>query len=327
MKLRKEIKKGKKPAPELPFCGCKCGGRVTKPGNKYIQGHNSRVDNPFKDKEHTDETKKLISKSRKGKYVGEDHHLYGKHPSDETREKQSKARKGKYVGEKHPFFGKHHSEETKELISSSRKGKCCGKDHPMHGKHHTEESKQKSRESNLGKKRSEETKQKMSDAHKGRKLSEEHKKALNRHNIENNSMKDPEIRAKVSGKNHWCYGKRGKEAPNWRGGISKEPYCSLFDEEFKERVREFFNRCCYVCGKSEKENGRKLDVHHVNYDKMVCCNDVKPLFVPLCHSCHGKTHGDREYWEEFFTVSLEYLTDGECFIKKDERTKKNVHRY
>ena len=30
-----------------------------------------------------------------------------------------------------------------------------------------------------------------------------------------------------------------------------EPYCIKFDEEFKERVREYFNRCCYVCAKNE----------------------------------------------------------------------------
>lgn len=327
MEVNKEKEECKQPVPLLPFCACGCGGKVTKPGNKYIQGHNSRVDNPSKGKHHTEETKKLIGKSRKGKCCGEDHHLYGKHPSDETREKQSKARKGKYVGEKHPFYGKHHSKETKDLLSKSMKGKYSGKNHPMYGKHHTKESKQKSRESHLGKKASDKTKQKMGDARKGRKLSEEHKKVLTKHNVEDNPMNHPEIRAKVSGKNHWCYGKRGEEAPNWRGGISNEPYCLLFNDEFKERVRDFFGRCCYVCGKNEVDNGRKLDVHHVNYDKMVCCNDVKPLFVPLCHSCHGKTHGDRKYWEEFFIVSLEYLTQGECFIKKDGQTKKNVHRY
>jgi len=30
-----------------------------------------------------------------------------------------------------------------------------------------------------------------------------------------------------------------------------------------------------------------------------------------------KTLKDREYWEEFFTVSLNYLTNDECFIPKE----------
>ena len=108
----------------------------------------------------------------------------------------------------------------------------------------------------------------------------------------------------------------GELSPNWQGGLSFEPYCEKFDNDLKERVRDFFGRCCYVCGKNEEDNGQKLSIHHVNYDKMGCCNDVKPLFVPLCKKCHAKTHGNRKYWEEFFTVSLNYLTDGECFTKK-----------
>ena len=126
----------------------------------------------------------------------------------------------------------------------------------------------------------------------------------------------------------------GELNPNWRGGISFEPYCEKFDEDLKERVREFFGRCCYICGKSEQEqidemikNGKrpikKLDVHHVTYNKDTCCDNSKPLFVPLCKSCHNKTLGNREYWEEFFTVSLNYLTDGKCFYSKEDNTYKN----
>ena len=140
-----------------------------------------------------------------------------------------------------------------------------------------------------------------------------------------NPMKDP-IVANKSGesqrgeKNH-MYGMSGEKSPVWQGGISFGLYCEKFDDDLKERVRDFFNGCCYVCGVGQSELGRKLDVHHVNYDKMVCCNDVKPLFVPLCRSCHAKTLKDREYWEEFFTISLEYLTDGVCFLPKKETKK------
>ena len=131
----------------------------------------------------------------------------------------------------------------------------------------------------------------------------------------------------VAGEKAPMYGRTGDKCPVYKGGISFLPYCEKFDDDLKERVRKFFNRCCYVCGKSEQEQidemikeGKRpvkvLDVHHVNYNKMVCCNDVKPLFVPLCRSCHAKTHFDREYWEEFFTISLEYLTNGKCFLPK-----------
>ena len=37
---------------ELPFCLCGCGGRVTKPGNKYIHNHNwTGVDSTYRDEQ------------------------------------------------------------------------------------------------------------------------------------------------------------------------------------------------------------------------------------------------------------------------------------
>lgn len=194
------------------------------------------------------------------------------------------------------------SEGLREKMSEAQSGKPS----PMKGKYHTEESKQK-----MSKPRSENGKQHIRD------------------NQPNRSGKNNPFYGKgylISGEKNGNYGKRGKETsmygrtgekcPAYQGGISFLPYCEKFDNDLKERVRDFFDRKCYICGKNEADNGRKLDVHHVNYNKMVCCNDVKPLFVPLCISCHAKTSGDREYWEEFFTVRLEYLTDGQCFYQK-----------
>ena len=97
----------------------------------------------------------------------------------------------------------------------------------------------------------------------------------------------------------------GEDAGNWRGGSSFEPYCEKFNNQFKECIRDRFNRLCFLCGMTEKENGRKLDVHHVNYDKSCLCNDVDCEFVPLCQKCHVKTNGDREYWESYIMEKLE----------------------
>lgn len=35
----------------LPFCACGCGERVSKVGNKFINTHHIRVNNPMKRKE------------------------------------------------------------------------------------------------------------------------------------------------------------------------------------------------------------------------------------------------------------------------------------
>ena len=190
------------------------------------------------------------------------------------------------TGKKSPSYGRHHTEEEKQKMRDNATH-LSGKDHPMYGR--TGE-----KHPMYGEHLSKEQRQKISEGQLG----------------EKNHMYGR------TGELAPNYGRTGEKASQWKGGISFLPYCIKFDDDLKERVRDFFDRKCYVCGKNEIENGRKLDVHHVNYNKMVCCNDVKPLFVPLCKSCHSKTHGDREFWEEFFTVSLEYLTDGKCFLPK-----------
>lgn len=113
---------------------------------------------------------------------------------------------------------------------------------------------------------------------------------------------------------------RGSNHYAWLGGISFEPYCSKFNNEFKERVREFWDRKCGFCGKTEEENlkefNEKLAVHHVNYEKMVCCNNVAPLFITGCKKCHVKTNFNRDYWEEMLTNYIMIWFNGESYLKK-----------
>lgn len=186
-------------------------------------------------------------------------------------------------GKNNPMFGKNHSEKSNKRNSKSHKGNVS-----------SDETKLKLSKSfsgknnpNFGKKMTDEQKLKISETLKGRKHTEEHK----RKNRE----------ANLGEKNH-----------SWRGGISFEPYCHKFTSEFKERVRDFFDGKCFVCGRKNKN--RKLSVHHVNYDKMVCCNDVKPLFVALCTSCHIKTNFNREYWEEKLTQQLMSKYGDKCYL-------------
>jgi len=89
----------------------------------------------------------------------------------------------------------------------------------------------------------------------------------------------------------------GEDHPNWRGGISFGKYCSLFNSEFKEIIRDLYNRRCFICGKIEIENKVKLSVHHVNYNKNCLCGSPCE-FVPLCQKCHGITNFNRKYWED-----------------------------
>ena len=106
----------------------------------------------------------------------------------------------------------------------------------------------------------------------------------------------------------------GENNHMWRGGSSFEPYCHKFNETFKEKIRDKFNRTCFLCPTTEQEQmdamssqGKrafKLSVHHVSYDKDCLCDDSECEFVPLCDVCHGKTNHNREYWENMILDKL-----------------------
>jgi len=267
---------------EKEFVGvCECGcGQQVKPGQRFIQGHNVRLI-LYEVKKKAAE-KGNITRKRKSEIK------LGIRPPPEPMlcacgcGKKAKLGNRYIIG--HNQQGKHHSEAHKKYLSAIN----IGENHPMFGTHPSEK-----------------TRQKMSDSHignpgfwTGKKFSAEHVKNIS--------------------KTHT--GKNGDKGSNWQGGISFLPYCEKFTKEFKERVRDFFGRCCYLCAKNEIDNGRKLSVHHVNYQKDACCIDeVRPLFVPLCQSCHSKVHNDRDGWEKFFTLSLDFLTDGKCFTPKGDR--------
>jgi uncharacterized protein YifN (PemK superfamily) len=104
---------------------------------------------------------------------------------------------------------------------------------------------------------------------------------------------------------------KGDKNSQWRGGISFEPYCVKFNEEFKEYIRSKFGHKCFLCPTTQAENGKKLSVHHVNYNKDCGCDGDKTCnFVPLCKSCHTGTNTNREYWQKRITDKLHCLIIG-----------------
>ena len=98
-RINKEIKEGKRPAPELPFCACGCGGRVTKLGNKYIYGHNMR-----------------------GKNKGKDNPMYGVEPWNKGETKETDIRVREY-GEKVSITKKEFFETEEGKKSAKEMGR------------------------------------------------------------------------------------------------------------------------------------------------------------------------------------------------------------
>lgn len=97
-------------------------------------------------------------------------HNKGKILSEETKRKLSESRKGKQSG----MLGRRHSEETRRKLSESHRGKSSG----HKGKHHSEETRRRMSEAHKGKTLSEETKRKLSEAKKGKPKSEEWKRKM-----------------------------------------------------------------------------------------------------------------------------------------------------
>lgn len=131
------------------------------------------------------------------------------------------------------------------------------------------------------------------------------------------ALDTPEFRAK-------CSQRVGPLSPNWRGGVSFEPYCYKFNADFRRNVRHFFNNKCVLCLYEEQETTdqkRLLNVHHVHYDKNSLCNDTSPrIFAALCDSHHGMTNGDREFWESILADIITSVYNGQSYYCEEEWT-------
>ena len=280
----------------------------------------------------TEEQKKKISESHKKENLSEvtlqkmSEARKGKKLSEEIKKKISKSNEGKG----NPFYGRKHSKKSKERMSKSHKGKIMseevkkkmskdrkGKMPWNKGIPCSEEQKEKISISNKGHKAwnkgvpcSDETKRKISNSHKKENLSDESRKNIS-------EAKKGKIASKKS-KIEMSKAKKGKNNPSWKGGISFLPYCEKFNNKFKKSIREKFNRECFICGITEEKNGKKLCIHHVNYDKDCLCNNLKCYFIPLCISCHTRTNFNREFWEKLLTTCCQDQEMSKYFTDENE---------
>ena len=239
-----------------------------------------------------------------------------------------------HAAKPHPMLGKKHTQEALAKMSAIHKGQSS----PMKGKQHSPESIEKMRASHgkgecnplFGIKRPESVKLNIRKSKLGHPVSQD---TRNRISIKIHerlpeyrdklvaAWNDPDLRKKrLEIMNTEEYKEKvkhcGKDHPQWKGGISFEPYCPKFNKEFKERVRTFFDHKCVECG--NPENGKHHSVHHVNFNKMSCCDTSIPLFVTLCHNCHTKTNYHREYWEQHFTDMINIYYGGKCYFTIEE---------
>lgn len=165
----------------------------------------------------------------------------------------------------------------------------------------TDEWKEKITQSNRGKKRSLEIRMQMSLSRKGRvsnrkgcKLSDETKAKLSEsHKREKHPLwgkhHSEEARHKIGDAN------RGENNGMWRGGTAYSPCYLGFTRTLREKIRDRDGRICQICKMTEEDNGRKLAVHHVDYNKE---NSNPENLISLCQRCHANTtNKTRLLWE------------------------------
>jgi hypothetical protein len=146
--------------------------------------------------------------------------------------------------------------------------------------------------------------QRLSDSHKGQDLSGVKNPMHGKHHSEETKRKmslaamgrkkSLEAVAKRSGKNHWNYidGSSDLYPPDWT-------------HRLREFIRERDDRICQLCDKTEEQNGKRLCVHHIDYDKENC---EPQNLVSLCSECHDKTKFNRECWQKIFEGILACLS-------------------
>ncbi len=172
------------------------------------------------------------------------------------------------------------SDEHKRRIGLAHKGKKLTEEHKLK----ISQSRKGQPSTFKGKKHSEATKKKMSDAKRGDKHPNYGKRGAECPNY--GTRRTDETKRKMS------QSLMGELNPRWLGGRSFETYGVEFNEKLREQIRERDNRKCVLCEGHDVD--RKLQVHHVDYDKT---NNHPKNLVSLCCSCHSKTNSNRGVWK------------------------------
>lgn len=272
---------------KFEYCQCGCG-RKTKPGNRFIYGHNRRGVIPTQESiNRWKASRQRRKKERKSigqfcecgcsQWTNPERRFIRGH----WRRGRTKETEPSIAAQAEKLFGR--TKETHPYIIEQAK-KRIGNNFAL-GYHHTKEvlriiaEKSKSRKRNYRYKLSEEHKRKIGKSLKGRKSPLIGRIVL------------IETRSKISKATEGC------KNPNWKGGISAEPYCEVWnDRGYKESIKERDNYQCQnpTC---QKENEIDLMVHHINYKKKDC---TPSNLITLCRSCNSRANFNRENWEKLY---------------------------
>ena len=89
----------------------------------------------------------------------------------------------------------------------------------------------------------------------------------------------------------------GENNPNWKGGLSFEPYGLSWTKKIRKLTRERDNYTCQICNKHQTQLKRRLSIHHIDYNKI---NSFLNNLITLCGHCHAQTNFNRKIWIKQF---------------------------
>lgn len=101
---------------------------------------------------------------------------------------------------------------------------------------------------------------------------------------------------------------RGIKASNYIHGKGNTPYPLKFSNLLKKEIKIRDDYKCQNCNMNEQKHlklyHRKLEIHHINYNKFDC---LKTNLITLCGKCNRKANGIRDYWFAYFTYIMEQI--------------------
>lgn len=188
----------------------------------------------------------------------------------------------KYKGKGNPNYGKHPvpwNKDKKGLQKSSKKGKT--------------------REEFYGTERAKEITRKQSKSceespkfHRPRTTKEKEKDRVGTKKYWKNLGPETRRRRGLTISKLLTGKMAGGDNPNWKGGLSFEPYGPNFNGGLKKLIKERDNYTCQSCNSTDE-----LCIHHINYNKK---NNKLDNLITLCKGCNSLMNSNRGFWTTFW---------------------------
>ena len=90
---------------------------------------------------------------------------------------------------------------------------------------------------------------------------------------------------------------KGENHPRFNNWSSREPYGKEWSGNLREFIRKRDNYRCQQCFRHQNELSRKLNIHHIDFNKR---NNSENNLISLCDNCHIQTQFNRQDWISYF---------------------------